>query len=64
MLNECIFMCSSLSLSLSPDYYAEMLSLLDLFTVETISPAMWQMLGIIYEAFTRDGYDYFSGKEK
>lgn len=62
MLSECIFMCS-LSLSLQ-DYYEEMLSLLDLFTVETISPAMWQMLGIIYEAFTRDGYDYFSGKEK
>ena len=56
----------SLSLSLSPpslssDYYEEMLTLLDLFTCESISPVMWQVLGLIYDAFTRDGFDYFSG---
>ena len=55
----------TLSLSLSPsllsDYYEEMLTLLDLFTCESISPVMWQVLGLIYDAFTRDGFDYFSG---
>ena len=44
-----------------PDYYEEMLSLLDLFTADTISPAMWQIMGVLYEAFARDGFDYFSG---
>lgn len=43
------------------DYYEEMLTLLDLFTVETVSPVMWQIFGLIYEAFQRDGFDYFSG---
>ena len=47
--------------SLSSDYYEEMLTLLDLFTCESISPVMWQVLGLIYDAFTRDGFDYFSG---
>lgn len=42
------------------DYYEEMLSLLDLFTADTISPAMWQIMGVLYEAFARDGFDYFS----
>ncbi|XP_019855725.1 PREDICTED: importin-7-like [Amphimedon queenslandica] len=42
------------------DYYEEMLTLLDLFTCESVSPIMWQVLGLIYEAFTRDGFDYFS----
>jgi importin-8 len=44
------------------DYYEEMLTILDLFTCESVSPMMWQMFGIIYEAFERDGFDYFSGK--
>jgi hypothetical protein len=42
------------------DYYEEMLTILDLFTCESVSPMMWQMFGIIYEAFERDGFDYFS----
>jgi hypothetical protein len=42
------------------DFYEEMLSLLDLFTTVTISPHMWQLLPIIYDTFTRDGFDYFS----
>lgn len=50
-----------LCLSLS-DYYEEMLALLDLFTCEAISPLMWQMFGVIFDAFNRDGFDYFSGK--
>lgn len=39
-----------------------MLALLDLFTTITVSPQMWQMLFIIYETFTKDGFDYFTGK--
>ncbi len=46
---------------LSLDYYEEMLMLMDLFTSETISQQMWQAMGIIYEAFARDGFDYFTG---
>ena len=41
-----------------------MLALLDLFTCESISPIMWQMFGVVFEAFNRDGLDYFSGKWK
>ena len=44
-----------------PDFYEEMLALLDLFTTISVSPHMWQLLPIIYETFSRDGFDYFSG---
>ena len=44
------------------DFYEEMLALLDLFTTVSVSEQMWPMLEIIYETFTRDGYDYFTGK--
>ena len=43
------------------DFYEEMLALLDLFTTVSVSEQMWPMLEIIYETFTRDGYDYFTG---
>lgn len=49
-----------LSSSLS-DFYEEMLALLDLFTSISISPAMWQMLFVVYDTFTRDGFDFFTG---
>lgn len=39
-----------------------MFALLDLFTTSSISDDMWQMLGVVYETFTRDGFDYFVGK--
>ena len=45
-----------------PDFYEEMLALLDLFTTTSISQQMWQLLFIIYEAFSRDGADYFTGR--
>ncbi len=48
---------------LTSDFYEEMLSLLDLFTTISISPQMWQMLFVMYDAFTRDGYDYFTGMQ-
>lgn len=37
--------------------------LMDLFTSETISNQMWQAMGVLYEAFARDGFDYFTGKK-
>ena len=43
------------------DFYEEMLALLDLFTTVSVSEQMWPMLEVIYETFTRDGYDYFTG---
>ena len=39
-----------------------MFSLLDLFTTAAVSSDMWQMLPILYETFTRDGFDYFTGR--
>ena len=46
------------------DFYDEVLALLDLFTSVAISSQMWPMLGILYEMFTRDGFDYFSGDHR
>jgi hypothetical protein len=42
------------------DFYEEMLSLMDLFTTSSVSPQMWQLLPIIYDTFSRDGFDFFS----
>ncbi len=44
------------------DFYDEVLALLDLFTSVSISPQAWSMLAILYDMFTRDGFDYFSGE--
>jgi hypothetical protein len=48
--------------SLFLDFYEEMFALMDLFTAVNVSPDMWQMLNVIYETFTRDGFDYFTGE--
>lgn len=45
----------------SADFYEEMLALLDMFTTVSVSPQMWQMMVIIYDSFSRDGFDYFTG---
>ena len=45
------------------DFYEEMLALLDLFTTVSVSQQMWPMLDILYETFTRDGFDYFTGTQ-
>jgi hypothetical protein len=42
------------------DFYEEMLSLMDLFTSLSVSPQMWQLLPILFDVFTRDGFDFFS----
>ena len=38
-----------------------MFALLDLFTTVSVSPRMWQMLQVIFEAFGRDAFDNFTG---
>ena len=57
--NECV--CMFRFVCHSADFYEEMLALLDMFTTVSVSPQMWQMMGIIYDSFSRDGFDYFTG---
>jgi len=46
----------------SSDFYEEMFNLVDLFTTSSVSTEMWQMFPILYETFTKDGFDYFVGR--
>ena len=57
--NDCV--CMFRFVCHSADFYEEMLALLDMFTTVSVSPQMWQMMGIIYDSFSRDGFDYFTG---
>nr|DBA30347.1 TPA: hypothetical protein GDO54_006343 [Pyxicephalus adspersus] len=42
------------------EFYEEILSLAYSLTNHTISPQMWQLLGILFEVFQRDCYEYFT----
>ncbi|KAG8438463.1 hypothetical protein GDO86_004870 [Hymenochirus boettgeri] len=42
------------------EFYEEILSLAFSLTNQTISPQMWQLLGILFEVFQRDCYEYFT----
>uniref|UniRef100_A0A3P8UY59 Importin 8 n=1 Tax=Cynoglossus semilaevis TaxID=244447 RepID=A0A3P8UY59_CYNSE len=42
------------------EFYEEILSLAFGLTCQTISPQMWQLLGILYEVFQQDCFDYFT----
>ncbi|KAM8884354.1 importin-8 isoform 2-T2 [Synchiropus picturatus] len=42
------------------EFYEEILSLAFSLTYQTISPQMWQLLGILYEVFQHDCFDYFT----
>ncbi|KAG8543354.1 hypothetical protein GDO81_024860, partial [Engystomops pustulosus] len=42
------------------EFYEEILSLGYSLTNQSISPQMWQLLGILYEVFQRDCYEYFT----
>ncbi|XP_035003852.1 importin-8 isoform X6 [Hippoglossus stenolepis] len=42
------------------EFYEEILSLAFGLTCQTISPQMWQLLGILYEVFQHDCFDYFT----
>ncbi|NP_001405223.1 importin-8 isoform 2 [Mus musculus] len=42
------------------EFYEEILSLAYNLTCHTISPQMWQLLGILYEVFQQDCFEYFT----
>ncbi|XP_046878571.1 importin-8 isoform X2 [Hypomesus transpacificus] len=42
------------------EFYEEILSLAFGLTCQTISPQMWQLLGVLYEVFQHDSFDYFT----
>uniref|UniRef100_A0A8C6MDQ8 Importin 8 n=1 Tax=Nothobranchius furzeri TaxID=105023 RepID=A0A8C6MDQ8_NOTFU len=42
------------------EFYEEILSLAFGLTCQTISPQMWQLLGVLYEVFQQDCFDYFT----
>ncbi|XP_075438898.1 importin-8-like isoform X2 [Ascaphus truei] len=42
------------------EFYEEILSLAYSLTNQTISSQMWQLLGILFEVFQRDSYEYFT----
>ncbi|XP_015259779.1 PREDICTED: importin-8-like [Cyprinodon variegatus] len=45
------------------EFYEEILSLAFGLTCQTISPQMWQLLGVLYDVFQHDCFDYFTGRE-
>lgn len=49
------------SILFAAEFYEEILSLAFGLTCQTISPQMWQLLGILYEVFQQDCFDYFTG---
>ncbi|XP_041111080.1 importin-8 isoform X1 [Polyodon spathula] len=42
------------------EFYEEILSLAFSLTCPAISPQMWQLLGVLYEVFQQDCFDYFT----
>uniref|UniRef100_A0A6Q2Z0B9 Importin N-terminal domain-containing protein n=1 Tax=Esox lucius TaxID=8010 RepID=A0A6Q2Z0B9_ESOLU len=42
------------------EFYEEILSLAFGLTCQTISPQMWHLLGVLYEVFQHDCFDYFT----
>lgn len=42
------------------EFYEEILSLAFGLTCQTVSPQMWQLLGVLYEVFQHDCFDYFT----
>ncbi|CAJ0960718.1 unnamed protein product [Ranitomeya imitator] len=45
------------------EFYEEILSLAYSLTNQAISPQMWQLLGILFEVFQTDCYEYFTGSD-
>lgn len=43
------------------EFYEEILSLAYSLTCHAVSPQMWQLLGILYEVFQQDSFEYFTG---
>ncbi|XP_072309448.1 importin-8 isoform X2 [Eucyclogobius newberryi] len=42
------------------EFYEEILSLAFGLTCQSVSPQMWQLLGVLYQVFQHDCYDYFT----
>lgn len=60
-----VFACTRLiSGPLFAEFYEEILSLAFGLTCQTISPQMWQLLGVLYEVFQHDCFDYFTGTSR
>jgi hypothetical protein len=43
------------------DFYEDVLAIMVTATLYQISPLMWNLFYLMYEAFERDGYDFFTG---
>ncbi len=57
-----VFQKRSVTFSLSvSEFYEEILSLAFGLTCYSISPQMWQLLGVLYDIFQHDCVDYFTG---
>ncbi|XP_055461651.1 importin-8 isoform X4 [Psammomys obesus] len=44
------------------EFYEEILSLAYSLTCRAVSPQMWQLLGVLYEVFQQDCFEYFTGR--
>lgn len=56
-----VYVCKCEAFLFSVEFYEEILSLAFGLTCQTISPQMWQLLGVLYEVFQHDCFDYFTG---
>lgn len=56
-----VFVCECKAFLSTVEFYEEILSLAFGLTCQTISPQMWQLLGVLYEVFQHDCFDYFAG---
>ncbi|XP_013925471.1 PREDICTED: importin-8-like, partial [Thamnophis sirtalis] len=46
------------------EFYEEILSLAYSLTCHLISPQMWHLLGVLYEVFQQDCFEYFADSHK
>ena len=58
----CGSVCALILQHSAADFYEETFGLISQLTALQVSPAMWQLFGLIHDCFTRDGFDYFVGK--
>lgn len=64
MLCLYVYVCECEAFLSLVEFYEEILSLAFGLTCQTISPQMWQLLGVLYEVFQHDCFDYFTGIER
>lgn len=61
VFNFCYFLAFLPEIFFFLEFYEEILSLAYSLTCHGISPQMWQLLGILYEVFQQDCFEYFTG---